>query len=216
MTERANLAATREYFGARASGWEERFAEYEPAYAQAVADFAPPVGGLTVDVGCGTGRALPYIRDAVGPEGAAVGVDGTPEMLKEAIRRGRDQLSWLMLADLRAIPLPDRVAAGVWAAGLLPHLDDPDRVLLEMARICQPGARLAIFHPVGRVELPKRCGAPDADFWLEPRRLTALLERTGWVLADLDDAQDRFLALGVRRDRPAGSRQSRFIWSVPG
>ncbi|MGF1432535.1 SAM-dependent methyltransferase, partial [Kitasatospora sp. LaBMicrA B282] len=61
----AELARTRDFFAARAAGWEERFPDDGPRYAAAVAELAPPPGGAVLDAGCGTGRALPALRAAV-------------------------------------------------------------------------------------------------------------------------------------------------------
>ena len=48
-------------------------------------DLSP--GDTVVDVGCGSGAALPYLRERVGPDGAVVGVDLTGEMLARARER---------------------------------------------------------------------------------------------------------------------------------
>ena len=57
------IAATRAFFGPRAADWEDRFPDDDPLYAQAVAELAPPQGGVALDAACGTGRALPALRD---------------------------------------------------------------------------------------------------------------------------------------------------------
>ncbi len=41
-------------------------------------------GERVVEVGCGTGRNLPALREAVGSEGEVIGVDASPGMLAEA------------------------------------------------------------------------------------------------------------------------------------
>jgi ubiquinone/menaquinone biosynthesis C-methylase UbiE len=76
-------------------------------------------------VGCGTGRALPALREAVGPAGTVIGLDLTPQMLAIAKATGRAQHTVLLLADARRLPLADARVDAVFAAGLLPHLPDP-------------------------------------------------------------------------------------------
>jgi SAM-dependent methyltransferase len=44
-------------------------------------------GDVVLDVGCGTGLCFPFLLERVGPEGAVVGVDASPEMLKVAAER---------------------------------------------------------------------------------------------------------------------------------
>ncbi len=41
-------------------------------------------GGTVLEVGCGTGRNLPYLHQAVGPNGRIYGVDISPRMLTKA------------------------------------------------------------------------------------------------------------------------------------
>ncbi len=196
------LAETRAFFAPRAAGWDERFADDGPAYAKAVAALAPASGAVVVDAGCGTGRALPHLRTAVGPSGTVVGVDATPEMLDAARLRDRLDDGSLVLGDVAALPLRAHGADAVFAAGLLPHLDDPAAGLAELARVCKPGGRLALFHPVGRAALAARHGSvPSDDDALSAARLPVLLAASGWALLVLDDADDRYLALAERRAR---------------
>jgi hypothetical protein len=71
-------AETRAFFAPRAATWEERFPDDDPAYAAAVAELGLRAGQTALDAGCGTGRALPHLRAAVGRGGKVLGVDLTP------------------------------------------------------------------------------------------------------------------------------------------
>jgi SAM-dependent methyltransferase len=204
-----------EFFGARAADWDNRFPDDGPMYAAAVAELGLRAGDTVLDAGCGTGRALPALREAVGPDGLVLGVDLTPQMLRAAVRAGRDRLGQLILGDVAALPLRDAsldaVFAAVFAAGLIAHLPRPESDLRELARIVRPGGtsharqgcgggQLALFHPVGRAALAARQGrqlTPD-DLRAEPN-LRPLLERSGWRLVSYVDEDARFLALAVRQ-----------------
>src|SRR5690606_19742913 len=99
------LDRTRAFFGPRAAGWEDRFPDDGPRYERAVAELAPPPGGVVLDAGCGTGRALPFLRAAVGAGGTVVAADVTPEMLDGARRHARAARAALLRADVLALPL---------------------------------------------------------------------------------------------------------------
>ncbi|MFF3462656.1 class I SAM-dependent methyltransferase [Streptomyces sp. NPDC002619] len=188
-----------EFFTARAADWDSRFPDDGPAYAAAVADLGVRAGDRVLDAGCGTGRALPPLRAAVGPSGVVVGVDLTPAMLQAAVRAGRDRDGRLLLADVAALPLRSECLDAVFAAGLVAHLPHPVENLRELARVVRPGGALALFHPIGRAALAARQGrriTPD-DLRAEAN-LRPLLAGSGWRMTSYADEDARFLALAVR------------------
>jgi len=189
----------RAFFAPRAATWDTKFGDDMPAYAAAVAESRIPAGAAAADIGCGTGRALPALRDAVGPSGTVFGVDITPQMLDAARAAGRSRDAILLLADARRPPFADAALDAVFAAGLITHLPDPTTGLLELARITRAHGRLTLFHPSGRRALARRHGRtlrPDDP--LSESRLAPLLARTGWCLDAYDDPEHRFLAIATR------------------
>jgi ubiquinone/menaquinone biosynthesis C-methylase UbiE len=165
-----------EFFAARAADWDSRFPDDGPAYAAAVAEMGLRAGDRVLDAGCGTGRALPPLRAAVGPSGVVLGADLTPAMLQAAVAAGRGRNGLLLLTDVAALPLRAQALDAVFAAGLL-----------------------ALFHPIGRAALAARHGrqiTPD-DLRAEPN-LRPLLAGSGWRMTSYVDEDARFLVLAVR------------------
>lgn len=199
MTQSEILRATRGFFGPRAAGWDDRFPTDGPQYGRAVAELNPPVGATALDVGCGTGRALPPLRNFVGSSGRVIGLDATAEMLLEACSLGRDHVAELILGDATRLPFPAAYVDVVFAGGLMPHLADTFAALLEIARVTRPGGQLAVFHPVGRKTLAARHNqVPTDDDVIAPVRLSRLCGETGWKVDWIDDADDRYLLLATR------------------
>ncbi|MFD8999505.1 class I SAM-dependent methyltransferase [Streptomyces sp. NPDC059582] len=188
-----------EFFTARAADWDTRFPDDGPAYAAAVAALGLREGDRVLDAGCGTGRALPPLRAAVGSSGVVAGADLTPAMLQAAVRAGRSRAGRLLLADVAALPLRSRSVDAVFAAGLVAHLPHPAQNLGELARVVRLGGTLALFHPIGRRALAARQGrriTPD-DLRAEGN-LRPLLAGSGWRMTSYVDEDTRFLALAVR------------------
>ncbi|WP_217213876.1 class I SAM-dependent methyltransferase [Streptomyces sp. AC550_RSS872] len=188
-----------EFFTARAADWDSRFPDDGPAFAAAVAVLGLRQGDRVLDAGCGTGRALPPLRAAVGPSGVVLGADLTPAMLEAAVRAGRGAHGQLLLADVAALPLRPESLDAVFASGLIAHLPDPAENLRELARVVRRGGMLALFHPIGRAALAARQGRQitPGDLRAEPN-LRSLLAGSGWRMTSYVDEDDRFLALAVR------------------
>ncbi|MFB6513546.1 methyltransferase domain-containing protein [Streptomyces virginiae] len=200
VAARAEHTATRAFFTRRADAWEERFAYQAPAYEAAVARLRLAPGGRAMDLGCGTGRAMPALRAQVGPDGHVLGVDLTPAMLAAAARHGRTGHGHLLAADCTRLPLAGASVDGIFSAGLLDHLPDPAAALREWARVTAADGVLLLFHPSGRVERAARHGRPlDPDDLLAEGNLRRTLRTTGWHLDEYEDGAGHFLARAVPR-----------------
>jgi SAM-dependent methyltransferase len=92
------VTESRAFFATRAATWDTKFGDDLPAYAAAITEAGLSRDSVVIDVGCGTGRALPALRDAVGPRGSVIALDLTPEMLAQARAQGRAEYAALVLA----------------------------------------------------------------------------------------------------------------------
>ncbi|WP_092558391.1 class I SAM-dependent methyltransferase [Actinoplanes derwentensis] len=188
------------FFAARAAEWDSRFGDDMPRYLDAVRRAGAGPGHVVLDVGSGTGRALPALAAAVGPTGRVLGLDLTPDMLTAARNAGRGDCADLVLGDARHLPIADATADVVFAAGLVHHLPDPVAGLRELARVTRPGGTLTIFQPLGRTQLAARHGRvlrPGEP--LSEERLGPMLAASGWTMTAYEDVPDCFLALATRR-----------------
>ena len=100
-------------------------------------------GDVVLDVGCGTGRNLPFLARAVGAEGRVVGLDVSSGALDRARQRTRGLGVELVHADALSADLgaPDRVLA-TFSLSMMP---DPEAVIERAARALAPHGRVAVL-----------------------------------------------------------------------
>ena len=159
------LTETRAFFARRAATWDAKFGDDLPAYCAAVAEAGIRRGGVVIDIGCGTGRALPPLREAVGPAGTVIALDVTPEMLDAARPAARLAAASVVIADARVLPFADGSADAIFAAGLVNHLPDTEAGLRELGQGDQPRRPARPLPPV------RPCGASrQARPYAFPRR----------------------------------------------
>ncbi|BDG07542.1 class I SAM-dependent methyltransferase [Anaeromyxobacter paludicola] len=96
--------------------------------------------GRILDLGCGTGRDLPFY-----PRRAAVGVDPHPENLARARRRAPVPL---VRARAEALPFKDGAFDTVVSGLVLCSVDDPAAALAELRRVLAPGGTLRALEHV--------------------------------------------------------------------
>lgn len=94
-----------------------------------------------VDIACGTGDFAELAR-ARGAQ--VVGIDFAFEMLLGARRRDID--AGFVQGDALNLPLPDRCATAVTCGFALRNFVSLDPVFQEMARVLQPGGRIALLE----------------------------------------------------------------------
>ncbi len=113
---------------------------------RAVKRLSLKAGDTVVEVGCGTGRNLALLAEAVGAAGHVIGVDATPGMLARAQRlvaRRRWRNVRLELVDASKLTL-DRPADAVFFSYSYSVLPEREPVLDRAWDVLRPGGRLVV------------------------------------------------------------------------
>ncbi len=106
-------------------------------------------GMTVVDIGCGTGASLPFLRAAVGASGRVIGADASPGMLHKArMRVRRNGWSNVTLLDVGATHTHEAERVGPIDRVLfflsLSVIPDWQTVFSEWYGVLAPGGRLVI------------------------------------------------------------------------
>lgn len=195
---------------------EEAAAEYDRAFSHVSGHFLPFLlgaarvqpGQRVLDVATGTGIASVGALSIVGPSGAVVATDLSPQMVERArIRFASAPNVTVAVEDGQAPAAPDSSFDAVLCSLGLMFFPDPRRALHGFRRVLKPGGRAAVSVLTtpersynGRVNvviarhLPALAEATARSFALgDPGRLRALFDDAGLVDVEVDSHAHSFV-----------------------
>jgi len=108
-------------------------------------DDLAPVHGKVLDVGCGAGQVAKAVKRER-PDLEVLGCDVSRAAIAAA--SGSPQGVDFRLSTAERLPFADGELDFVWIFDVLEHVDDPERVLREVARVLKPGGGFHIVLPL--------------------------------------------------------------------
>lgn len=105
-------------------------------------------GGTVVEMGCGTGANLPFLRRQVGPTGTVVGLDFTRPVLERARHRtAADENVHVIRGDATQPPVSgDGTVDAVLATFVVGMLEDPAGAVDDWCELLAPGGHLVLVN----------------------------------------------------------------------
>lgn len=114
-------------------------------------------GERVIDLGCGAGLDTLIAARMVGPAGAVLAVDMTPEMIEKAQRSaaamGLANIDF-RLGYIENVPAPDGWADVVISNGVINLAPDKKRVFAGIHRLLKPGGRIQIGDIIVQKAVP--------------------------------------------------------------
>jgi phosphatidylethanolamine/phosphatidyl-N-methylethanolamine N-methyltransferase len=178
--------------------YDRTFGKITSVGRRRASDYINGRGGRLLEVGVGTGLALPYYS----PRLSVTGVDYSAEMLAKAQARvdglglGHVELNRM---DARALDYPDNHFDTVAAMHIVSVVPEPEKVVAEMARVCKPGGEVVIVNHFARdkgaLAMLERLAAPLENMlgWHSDFPMERVLGVPGLSIA----AEEQFPPLGM-------------------
>jgi phosphatidylethanolamine/phosphatidyl-N-methylethanolamine N-methyltransferase len=162
-----DLTAVTETYRRWAPVYDNTFGRITGIGRNRVVDHVNTREGRVLEVGVGTGLALPRYS----PHLEVTGIDFSHDMLARAREKVAEQrlrhVRELRQMDARNLAFPDQHFDTVTAMFLVSVVPEPERVVSEMARVCKPGGEVVIVNhfarETGALARIERAMAPFAD-----------------------------------------------------
>jgi len=190
----------RDFFDGIAEKWEKehRILREQEKLRNLFACVHLKKGDRVLDVGCGTGRLVPLIREKTGTEAWIVELDFAFEMLKVARRRYGVEKMFFIQSDTEKLPHGERLFDSVVCFALFPHIDDKGRALREYRRVLKSGSPLYIAHTMSREELnsfhSRIKGPVCSDFLPGEREMRRLFSDAGFEGLEIVERPSLYIA----------------------
>jgi SAM-dependent methyltransferase len=115
----------------------------EPEIRQAISSLGLRPGMRVLDAGCGTGEALGWLQEAVGPTGTVVGVDISAAHVAAARHHASHHIE-ILECDIVSAPLAASSYDLIWCANAINHLHDPVLGVECLTKLLRAGGRMVL------------------------------------------------------------------------
>ncbi|MFN3551130.1 MAG: class I SAM-dependent methyltransferase, partial [Endomicrobiia bacterium] len=140
-----------------------------------------------LDLGCGTGILLPYLKSLVGKKGKVYALDFSEKMLNKAKEKFGNEIFYIK-ANAHNLPFKKEKFESVVCLDTFPHFVDKFKVIKEINRILKPKGYFVITHSENKHIVNKHHkkvgGVVKNDLLPEEDKLFLWLKKTNFVIKE--------------------------------
>jgi len=191
----------RRFFDAHAEGWEARNYSQETLnnVGKILQTLHLPLGGTILDVGCGQGVLIPFLRNIAGMQARLIALDASAPMLRAISTR--DPFVTALHAPAEKIPLIDDYVDVVLCFAAFPHFSDKAAAAREFFRVLKPGGFAYVVHLMGSATISQHHDSHHAvhgDHLPCEHGMKALFKEAGFAHMTLEDEPDKYLFAALK------------------
>lgn len=189
----------RDFFDRLAGKWDESRGQDDKKLGRLIEMAGIHTGDRILDIGCGTGVLLPFLKEAVGEEGSVTGLDFSANMIARAQEKHRriTGISYVVADILEykpAVPF-----TRITCLNFYPHVQDKKSFLCRMKSFLAKQGALIIMHDMSRAAVNAIHGQSSVvtEDRLPPvDELAELLAETGFVVETTADTEELYFIRG--------------------
>lgn len=158
-------------------------------------------GDRVIDVGCGTGVLIPFVKNAVGTEGSITALDYSKNMIARAKSKyGRtDGINFVVcdIMDYKHESLYDAVIC----FNFFPHIQNKPAFFQRVADLLKEEGSLVIMHDISRHAVNgvhQSCEAVENDLLPPGESVKKKLLEAGYEVQTVIDNDDRYFIKAVK------------------
>lgn len=162
-------------------------------------------GDRVLDVGCGTGAAVPYLLGRVGDTGEVLAIDVSPKMVAVArLKLPSEEYPNVkfVVGDVGEVGLDDEFNA-ILCYSCFPHFHDQRATIRYLAWGLKKGGTLVIAHSESRDAInAMHASGPDeicGDYLPPAGEIAEMMADAGLEVTETIDDEETFVVVGRRR-----------------
>ncbi|MCE5284606.1 MAG: methyltransferase domain-containing protein [Pelosinus sp.] len=138
------------FFDQLAGVWDESRNKDDKKLSQLIEMVGIQLGDQVLDIGCGTGVLVPFLKKAVGDGGGITELDFSSNMIAQAKEKHKhiSRISYVVADILKYNP--HRTFNRITCLNFYPHVQDKDMFFLRMNALLEQQGSLVVMHDISR------------------------------------------------------------------